>query len=175
MIVKITLATAVIAALPMAAASRCAPESPAGASSAGPACSPSSKTRASLNLNKEQADNAVAVIRVAADMGLPERATVIAIATTLQESDLDSSVVGDGGLAIGIFQQHPSWGRNRTDPAASAKRFYSRLVKVNRWQTRPLTEAAQAVQRSAYPNAYAKHETRAERIVAKLTTCTEAR
>ncbi|TMR90616.1 hypothetical protein [Nonomuraea basaltis] len=116
MIAKITLATVVIAALPMAAASRCEPGSQASAGAAGPVCEISKKARRDLGLTVEQAANAAAVIRVAADMGLPERAAVIGIATTLQESGLDQDAVGDGGLAVGVFQQHPHWGRNRTDP-----------------------------------------------------------
>jgi hypothetical protein len=164
---KTVLACAVVAALPLAA----------DACTADAQVRPAKGGVCGSGLNREQAANAAAVIRVADDMGLPERATVIAIATTLQESDLNADEVGDGGQAIGVFQQHPHWGRNRTDPAASAKRFYSRLVQVSRWNTRPLTEAAQSVQKSAYPNAYAKHEARATRIVAKLTSpaCKEGR
>jgi hypothetical protein len=177
MIAKLALATVVIAALPMATKG-CAPdpgEANAG-SAVGAVCTVDKKTRAKLGLNTEQADNAAAVIGVAKDMGLPERAAVIAIATTLQESELLTNPPGDndGGLAVGIFQQHPSWGRNRTDAAASARRFFSRLTKVSRWKTRPLTEAAQAVQHSGHPYAYADDEDRATRIVTKLTTCTEA-
>ena len=184
MIVKTFLATAAIAALPMAAASRCAPESQASAGSAGPVCSPSSKTRASLKLNREQASNAVAVIRVAADMGLPEHAAVIAIATTLQESDLLTNPPGDndGGRAKGIFQQHATasgkgeWGTidQALDAASAATSFYEHLQKVKGWQGLPLTVAAQKVQRSADGSLYAQHEDRAARIVAKLTTCKEA-
>ncbi|MEV0236847.1 hypothetical protein [Nonomuraea sp. NPDC050786] len=161
MIAKIALATVVVAALPMAAKG-CEADAQASKTVSG-------SCRAGLT--GSQAANARAVLQVADDMGLPERAKVIAIATTLQESDLDENEVGDGGQAVGVFQQHPHWGRNRTDPAASARRFYARLVKVPRWKTRPLTEAAQAVQGSAFPNAYAKHEARATRIVSKLTAC----
>ncbi|MCF6467423.1 hypothetical protein FAF44_03210 [Nonomuraea sp. MG754425] len=165
MITKVTLVTLAIAALPMAATSKCAPD----ANAAGGNAVPGTSCRAGLT--SSQAANAGAVLQMADSMGLPERAKVIAIATTLQESDLDETTVGDGGKAVGVFQQHPHWGRNRTDPAVSARRFYARLVKVPRWKSRPLTEAAQAVQRSAFPNAYAKHENRAMRIVAKLSTC----
>lgn len=161
MIAKLVLAAAVLAA-PGAAASSCAADAQA---------SNTIPTNCRAGLTKAQAANARAVLQVADDMGMPRRAKVIAIATTLQESRLKRDAVGDGGLAVGVFQQHPHWGRNRTDPAASARRFYARLVKVSRWQTRPLTEAAQAVQRSAFPNAYAKHEARAQRIVNALATC----
>ncbi|WP_188186827.1 hypothetical protein [Nonomuraea sp. SYSU D8015] len=179
MITRLVLATAVIAALPMATTSRCDKLANAGAGSAGPSCQVSTKARRELGLTVEQAANAAAVIRVGNDLDLPahkrERAKVIAIATTLQESNLKAGAVGDGGRAVGVFQQHPHWGHNRTDATASARRFYARLLKVRRWDTRPLTEAAQAVQRSAYPYAYADDEARATRIVAKLTTCKGAR
>ena len=54
------------------------------------------------------------------------------------------------------------------DPAYAAAKFYEHLVKVSGWQTMPLTDAAQAVQRSAFPDAYAKHEPLATAIVNAL-------
>ncbi|MGR6921106.1 hypothetical protein ACU635_43280 [[Actinomadura] parvosata] len=183
MIAKLTLATALIAALPLAARS-CAMDARASAGSANPSpiCNIGGTANkvGKIGLTTEQIRNAVIVIRVAVERDLPWRAAVIGIATTLQESYLDNSVVGDDGTAFGIFQQRPvsGWGTvaTATNPEAAAGKFYSRLVKVKRWQTRPLTEAAQAVQRSAYPNAYAKHENKAEVIVAKLAprACKEA-
>lgn len=182
MTMRTTLATMVLAALPMAAASRCEEMANAGASAAGPVCAPVSKeVRRDLGLTVEQAANARAVLQVADEMkyndaiGLPERAKVIAIATTLQESNLRTDAVGDGGRAVGIFQQHRHWAPrhrdDRKDAEASARRFYAQLVKVPRWHSRPLTVAAQKVQRSADGSLYAKHEARATRIVTKLTTC----
>lgn len=167
MTLKIALAYAAVAALSLAT-DACAADAQARSSRGGVCGS---------GLNREQAVNAAAVIRAADDMGMPERAAVIAVATTLQESDLDSSTVGDGGLAIGIFQQHPHWGRNRTNPEVSARRFFAHLKQVKGWEEMSLTRAAQAVQRSAFPNAYAKHESRATRIVARLASraCKEAR
>jgi cell wall-associated NlpC family hydrolase len=55
------------------------------------------------------------------------------------------------------------------NPDYAAGQFYERLLRVPNWQTLPLTQAAQAVQRSAYPDAYAKHEARAAAIVAAYT------
>ncbi|MFG1963047.1 hypothetical protein [Nonomuraea sp. NPDC049028] len=167
MTLKIALACAAVAALPLTTEA-CAADAQVRPAKGGVCGS---------GLNSEQAANAAAVIRAADDMGMPERATVIAVATTLQESDLDSSTVGDNGLAIGIFQQHPHWGRNRTNPEVSARRFFSHLKQVKGWEDMPLTRAAQAVQNSAFPNAYAKHESRATRIVAKLAShaCKEGR
>lgn len=136
-----------------------------------PAATPSSRK---LGLSSEQLANAKVVVDTATDLGLPRRAAVIGVATTLQESWLKNSVVGDHGHAFGIFQQHPQhgWGTHAqvTNPRHAARSFYSRLVKVKDWQDKPLTVAAQAVQRSAFPDAYAKHEPRAEKIVAALSS-----
>lgn len=122
-------------------------------------------------LTAGQAGNARTIIVVADDLGLPIRAKVIGIATGLQESDLNEDTVGDGGLAVGVFQQHPHYGSYmaRRDTERAARAFYRRLLEVSGWESRSLASAAQAVQRSAFPNAYGKHETRAERIVARLT------
>lgn len=162
MFVKLAFAAAVVAA-PMAAQS-------CEASTAMATAKVKTSKSCRAGLSSAQASSARAVIKVGDQMRLPQRAKVIAIATTLQESNLNRYAVGDGGRAVGLFQQHPHWGGSRTDPAVSARRFYSRLVKVSRWQSRPLTEAAQAVQRSAHPTAYARHEGRAARIVATLSS-----
>src|SRR5262249_10908785 len=70
-------------------------------------------------------------------------------------------------------QQRPSqgWGtpQQLMDPEYSSRKFYERLLTVQGWQTMPLTKAAQAVQRSAFPDAYAKHESLASDIVNLLT------
>jgi len=55
------------------------------------------------------------------------------------------------------------------DPHYAAGKFYQKLLAVPRWQAMPLTEAAQAVQRSAHPNAYAKHEQAATALVNSIT------
>lgn len=122
-----------------------------------------------LALRADQMANARVIVETAQELGLPRRAAVIGVATALQESSLDNRVVGDDGQAFGIFQQHPrhGWGSRAQviNPRHAARTFFSRLVKVKNWDTKPLTVAAQTVQRSAFPNAYAKHERRAERIV----------
>ena len=108
-------------------------------------------------------------------MGLPPRAWVIAVATSLQESNLRN--IGHLGASndhdsLGLFQQRPStgWGTPEQiqDPNYSATAFYKGLVEVPGWETLPLTAAAQKVQVSAYPDHYAKHETQAGNIVAAL-------
>ncbi|MFF4989700.1 C40 family peptidase [Streptosporangium saharense] len=129
----------------------------------------SSTPRKGLRLTAEQSANALIIIRTAYALGLPRRAAVIGIATALQESDLRNGAVGDNGKAFGLFQQHPEygWGAREQviDPQYAARGFFSRLVRVDRWQTRPLTVVAQAVQHSAHPDSYARYEGRALKIV----------
>ena len=126
----------------------------------------------SLNPTKEQLANAKAIMDAGQKMHLPARAWVIAIATSMQESQLKN--IGDLGSAndhdsLGLFQQRPSsgWGspQQLTDPAYAATAFYKGLVDVKGWNTMSLTDAAQAVQVSAYPDAYAKWEAMAGDLV----------
>lgn len=131
--------------------------------------------RSKVNLTAEQKANARIIIEVAASMKLPVRAAVIAIATSLQEADLTSTVVSDHGTSFGPFQQRPvsGWGTREqvTDTNYAARAFYTRLVEVPRWDKLPLTEAAAIVQRPREDlrGEYAKHEVRAKLIVAALS------
>jgi cell wall-associated NlpC family hydrolase len=128
---------------------------------------------APAGLTAEQAGNAAVIITIGRRMGVPVRGWVIAIATALQESDLINSGTATDHDSRGLFQQRPSqgWGTPAQimDPAYASAAFYTALQHVPGWQTLPLTVAAQQVQRSAYPDAYAKHETRATAIVAAYT------
>jgi hypothetical protein len=54
------------------------------------------------------------------------------------------------------------------DPFHSIGRFYDGLVKVKGYGSMPITEAAQRVQRSAHPGAYAKHEDYARALASAL-------
>nr|WP_236646798.1 M23 family metallopeptidase [Micromonospora acroterricola] len=132
-----------------------------------------------------QIRNAAIIIKVGQDMGVPSRGWVVALATAMQESALrnlaNSGVpaslalphegVGADHDSLGLFQQRPGWGSvtERMTPAYTARKFYEKLVKVRSWQRRPLTAVAQQVQISAYPDAYAKHEELASRIVNALS------
>jgi murein DD-endopeptidase MepM/ murein hydrolase activator NlpD len=124
---------------------------------------------------EEQIHNAAIIITVGYEMKVPPRGWVIAVATAMQESNL----INHGFLgarndhdSLGLFQQRPSqgWGTPEQvmDPRYASKKFYQKLLNVPNWATRPLTEAAQAVQRSAFPDAYAKHESLATTIVNTL-------
>jgi hypothetical protein len=123
-------------------------------------------------LSPEQTANAALIAAVGQARGLSARAVTIALATAMQESKLRNLDYGDRD-SLGLFQQRPSqdWGTPEQimDPLYSAGEFYNELVKVPDFETMPITEAAQAVQRSAYPEAYAKHEDAARSFASTLT------
>ncbi|MFD3933352.1 heavy metal transporter [Streptomyces sp. NPDC058614] len=126
----------------------------------------------SYEFTPEQAVNAATISAVGTNRGMPERAVTIALATALQESGLRNIQHGDRD-SLGLFQQRPSqgWGTTKEilDPAYAADIFYEHLAKVKGYAQLPLTVAAQRVQRSAYPDAYAKHEPDATLLAAALT------
>ncbi len=123
------------------------------------------------DLNEEQQRNAATIIGVARDMGAPPRAWLVALATAMQESTLLNLGYGDRD-SLGLFQQRPSqgWGSQAqvTDPVYSTRTFVDRLLGVPGWDTLPVTAAAQIVQRSAFPDAYAKWEGLAAELVQQL-------
>ncbi|MFI6243106.1 hypothetical protein ACIBEF_24845 [Micromonospora sp. NPDC050795] len=125
-----------------------------------------------ITLNDEQTANVKAIIAATKKAGLPERAAVISIATSLQESKLENlGHLGDMNDhdSLGLFQQRPSsgWGTPEqiTDPEYSTTAFLKGLKQVDGWQDMPLTDAAQTVQVSAYPDAYAQWEQQAADLV----------
>ncbi|MFI9774812.1 heavy metal transporter [Streptomyces sp. NPDC051956] len=127
---------------------------------------------ASYEFTSEQAVNAATISAVGTSRGMPERAVTIALATALQESGLRNIHHGDRD-SLGLFQQRPSegWGTQAQimDPVYAAGRFYEHLDKIPGYSRLPLTVAAQRVQRSGYPQAYAKHEPDATLLAAALT------
>ncbi|MEU0332709.1 heavy metal transporter [Streptomyces sp. NPDC006193] len=127
---------------------------------------------ASYEFTPEQAVNAATIAAVGTGRQMPERAVTIALATALQESGLRNIRHGDRD-SLGLFQQRPSqgWGTERQimDPTYAAGIFYAHLAKVPGYTGLPLTVAAQRVQRSGYPEAYAKHERDASLLSAALT------
>ncbi len=126
--------------------------------------------------NASQVSNAARIVAVGRDLKLPSRAWVIAVATSIQESTLNNlGHLGDENDhdSLGLFQQRPSagWGTPAQVriPEYAAKKFYNKLVDVKGWLGMTLTKAAQKVQRSAFPGAYAKWEKSAEKLVAHVT------
>ncbi|MFD4899924.1 hypothetical protein [Streptomyces sp. NPDC058411] len=123
-------------------------------------------------LSPDQAANAATISAVGTTRGLPERAVTIALATALQESALRNLDHGDRD-SLGLFQQRPSqgWGTPAQvmDPVYASGKFYEHLAEVPGYSRLPLTVAAQRVQKSGFPQAYAKHEPDATLLAAALT------
>ncbi|MEU4555731.1 M23 family metallopeptidase [Micromonospora violae] len=121
--------------------------------------------------DSDQVSNAAAIVTTGARLGLPARGWVIAVATAMQESTLRNLAGGDRD-SVGLFQQRPSqgWGApaQLQDPVYASERFFGALATISGWQAMPLTEAAQAVQVSAFPDAYATWEGPATHLVAVI-------
>ncbi|HLX49436.1 MAG TPA: C40 family peptidase [Streptosporangiaceae bacterium] len=127
---------------------------------------------AGVPLSPGQIGNAHTIYQVGLGLGLPAQAEIIAIATALQESGLQDLPYGTG-TSLGLFQQEAGqgWGTAAQimDPVTASRSFYLALAQVPGWQTMPLTAAAQAVQHSAFPGAYAKWQAEATTLVASFT------
>jgi LysM repeat protein len=137
---------------------------------------------ATVPLSPSMAANAKVIIAVGRSLGVPGYGIVIALATAAQESSLENLDYGDRD-SVGLFQQRPSmgWGTvaQLTNPAYASELFYGGPRNPNRgrtrglldipgWQDMTLTRAAQAVQVSGAPNAYAKWEASARAWFAEL-------
>lgn len=131
-----------------------------------------------------QTAHAATIVAAGAKREVHARGYVIALATAMQESALRNLAnanvpeslslphegVGRDHDSVGLFQQRPGWGsvRERMTPSYAADKFYEALAGVEGWQQMRLTDAAQAVQRSAYPEAYQKWEDDAEQLAAHV-------
>lgn len=128
--------------------------------------------RLTVVLTDEQARNASLISAIAIRRGMPAHAATIGLATALQESKLYNLRGGDRD-SLGLFQQRHSqgWGTPQQilDPVYATNAFYDALTKVPNWTTLPVTEAAQEVQRSGYPSAYAVYEGDARALASALT------
>ena len=116
-------------------------------------------------------NNGKAVIAAGLQMKIPEKGIIIGLATAMQESGMrnlanpnvpESLHIPNEGLghdhqSVGIFQQQPWWGaiRDLMTPQMAALKFFVALLKVGGWQQMAPTVAAQSVQKSAFPDAYA--------------------
>jgi hypothetical protein len=129
------------------------------------------KADGEVSLDADQMANAATIAAVGVRRGMPERGVTVALATALQESKLENIEYGDRD-SVGLFQQRPSkgWGTpaQLNDPRYAARKFYDALRKVRGWEKLPVTEAAQRVQRSAYPRAYEKWEDEASVLARAL-------
>ncbi|MFC4337443.1 hypothetical protein ACFPET_19785, partial [Salininema proteolyticum] len=128
------------------------------------------------DLDDEQLENVASIIEAGREKGMSDEAIVVALSTAMQESTFynrysdnvpgseqytDSEHGGSDHDSVGLFQQREEWWgpvEEMMDPEQSAGKFYDALDNVDGWEDMSVTEAAQAVQNSAYPDAYAKHE-----------------
>lgn len=129
------------------------------------------------NWSPEQLANARIIAQVGRQLGASQRDILIGIMTAMQESGLRSLNYGDRD-SVGLFQQRAPWGslQQRMDPAESARMFFQGghgagqpgLLAIGNRDGLSLSAAAQKVQRSAFPDAYAKHEQEAQQILGSL-------
>lgn len=153
----------------------------------GVVCAPPGVDPAQLveGIGPEQVSNAGLIVATGVEMGVPPRGLVVALATAMQESTLrnlaNSNVpesleipnqgVGSDHDSVGLFQQREAgWGdvATRMDPRQSARLFFDRLLQISGWESLPVTRAAQLVQVSAFPDAYAKWEQSAATLAGAL-------
>jgi hypothetical protein len=160
---------------------------PAPRSVADPGCVPQTPGAIEdVHLDEEQLRVAGVIIQVARELGVSARGWVVALAAGMQESGLRPLNYGDRD-SLGVFQQRTAWGTvaQRLDPDTSARMFFTGghagqrgLLDIPGWAGMSVTAAAQAVQVSAYPDAYATWESLAIRLVDRLghvdTTCQPA-
>jgi hypothetical protein len=143
------------------------------------------RPRLRAGINEQQLQHAITIVETGQEMGLPRQAYVVAIATALQESQMSVLAnvhvphsfnyqprdgYGRDHDSVGIFQQRVRYYcvndlQFCMDPRYSAMKFYNDLKRVSGWESLPVTVAAQRVQRSAFPDHYAKHQGAAEMIV----------
>ncbi|HEY3408210.1 MAG TPA: hypothetical protein VGK53_08570 [Propionicimonas sp.] len=128
-------------------------------------------------ITPEQAGNAAIIAGMSIKRGLVPRAASIALTTAYQESGIRNLDHGHAD-SIGLFQQRPSkgWGtiEQIMDPWYSTRKFYQAMERIKNWRTRSINDVAQAVQRSAYPDAYRQHEANARALASALTGETPA-
>ncbi|MER6399540.1 NlpC/P60 family protein [Kitasatospora sp. NPDC001603] len=131
---------------------------------------------AGLEKPDEQIPNAKVIQATGVALHVPVRGQVVALATALQESGLRNINYGDRD-SLGLFQQRSSQGWGSAEqimqPVYAATKFYEGLKQLNGWESMTITQAAQAVQRSGFPDAYAKWEplaTALQQAIAPLLT-----
>lgn len=132
----------------------------------------------------QQWANAAAIVTQGTADGVPVRGLVIAVMTARQESSLINVAYGDtaGPDSRGLFQQRDPWGplAVRMTPRGAAHLFFTGghaagtpgLLDLPGWTSMPLWQAANRVQRSAFPTAYARWQTLATTMVATLVETT---
>ncbi|TDC73229.1 hypothetical protein E1283_19750, partial [Streptomyces hainanensis] len=111
-----------------------------------------------------------AIVRAVQARDLPRRAAVLAVTTSIVETTLRNNPNMEDHDSVGLFQQRASWGSfaQRMDPTWATNAFLNAMLTVSNWQTRPIGEVCQAVQRSAFPERYQPQAADGDRIVAAV-------
>jgi TP901 family phage tail tape measure protein len=134
----------------------------------GTALAAAAGTYGNIKLNSEQLRNAATIIGVGKGMGANNSDLIVSIMTAMQESNLRNLDYGDRD-SLGLFQQRPSQGWGTAEqirtPSYAARKFFENLLSMKGRGKLSLTRQAQAVQRSAFPDAYAKWEQMARQVV----------
>jgi len=137
----------------------------------GSGCSAAS-THQSVLLDTQQASIAATIAGVAHQQSMPRAAVTIAYATAMQESKLHDLAYGDMD-SVGVFQQRPSqgWGpaKKLENPIYATTKFFRALKAIHGYETMPVHQAAQAVQRSADGSAYIQYERMATEMASAFT------
>jgi len=134
-----------------------------------------SGAQSSMPISQAQLQNATTIVQqvLAKRMGI--RSAVIAVATAMQESQLLNINYGTSD-SLGLFQQQPDcgWGTAQQvmDPTYASDAFLNALQGYQAsnpgWASQPLWQAAQGVQNSAFPTAYAQWENQAAHLVKQV-------
>ncbi|AWB86280.1 hypothetical protein C3E77_06410 [Mycetocola zhujimingii] len=148
-----------------------------------PAPAPAPPTEAAITpMTAEMRSNAAIIVSTARAIGVSDHGIVIALVTAAQESSLRNVQHGDRD-SLGLFQQRPSmgWGtaEQALDPVRATKAFFgghvnpnpgltTGLLDIDGWESLTISAAAQAVQKSAHPDAYSKWEASARSWVSEL-------
>jgi hypothetical protein len=145
---------------------------PSASAAAGAACG---AARTPHSWTNTQLQNATTIVQVGVALNIPKRGEVVALAAAMQESRLSNLgyLGADNNMdSLGLFQQRPSmgWGTAEeiTDPVYAATAFYLALQTVRGWQSMAVTVAAQSVQRSGVPDAYAQWESDATELTQQI-------
>jgi len=130
-----------------------------------------------MPISGDQQANATTIVQQALAKKMGIRSAVIAVATAMQESQLQNINYGDQD-SLGLFQQRPSmgWGTAQQilNPQYSADAFLAALQQYQTsnpgWASQPLWATAQGVQKSGVPTAYAQWESQASQLVQQIVT-----
>jgi hypothetical protein len=128
-----------------------------------------------IPVSQAQYANAATIVHQALAKRMGVRSAVIAVATAMQESKLLNLNYGTGD-SLGLFQQQwdMGWGSPQQimNPAYASDKFLEALHTYQAtdpaWAAQPLYQAAQGVQRSAFPFAYAQWERQAAQLTSTV-------